>query len=235
MKTKTQSHGLTVFIVASLVACLSILTLSVYSPNIPESILWQRQLVAAAFVAICFAGGSAALFPRKCAATLETHGFQRSSEKENNSSSPVIKGHHPDCERYLTHTVLLGKTTYCSACLGLFTGAFLGSIAVAGYFLFEAGNAGSSFPLAILGQACLTMGFLQFKLKSRLRLFANIALVLGATLSLIGMDEQMKNAFVDLLVTGASPVWIATRISISQWDHSRICSRCGFTCRAERK
>jgi hypothetical protein len=235
MKTKTERRTLAVLIFASLITCLSILTLSVYPLNIPETVLWQRQLASTVFVAICLAGGLATLFPGKCSATFQTHAPQRSSKGENNNSSLLIKGHHPACESYSTHTILLGKTTYCSACLGLFIGAMLGSTITAGYFLLEAQRTGSSFAPAILGQACLTIGFLQFKFKGQLRLFANIALVVGATLSLIGMDGQMKNVFVDLLVTGAALIWVSTRISISQWDHSRICSRCRFTCKAGRK
>jgi len=235
MKTRNERRTLAVLILLSLIACLSILALSVYPLNIPETAIWQRQLIASVFVAICFTGGLAALFPRKCSATFETHGFQSSLERENNNSGLLIRGHHPVCERYSKHIILLGKTTYCSACLGLFSGAILGSIITAGYFLLEAQSRGFDFPLAILGQGFLVMGFLQFKLKGQPRLFANIVLVVGASLSLVGMDEQMKNVFVDLLVTGAAPVWISARISISQWDHSRICSSCGLTCRAERK
>jgi hypothetical protein len=103
------------------------------------------------------------------------------------------------------------------------------------YFFFGLSAELIGVPAVLIGQLGPALGLVQFKFKGWTRLGANVLFVLGSCLMLIGIDELVRNVFVDVYVTGLILIWILTRVMISQSDHHRICLTCGFSCRTERK
>jgi hypothetical protein len=103
------------------------------------------------------------------------------------------------------------------------------------YFFFGLDAESIRIPAMLTGESGLLLGLVQFKFKSWTRLAANTLFVLGGCLMLIGTDQLTRSIFVDVYLTGLVLLWILTRVMISQWDHYRICLRCGFTCNSERK
>jgi hypothetical protein len=91
------------------------------------------------------------------------------------------------------------------------------------------------FPALLTGQLGFVLGLLQFKFKGWTRVGANVVFVLGSCLMLIAIDQLVRSVFVDVYLIALILVWIITRMMISRWDHYRICLRCGFSCRTERK
>jgi hypothetical protein len=58
----------------------------------------------------------------------------------------------------------------------------------------------------------------------------NMLFVLGGFLILVGMDELTGSLFVDLFSIALIVFWLFTRILLSQWDHWKICRKCGRVC-----
>jgi hypothetical protein len=150
-------------------------------------------------------------------------------------SAVSSEGHHPDCGRFSSHTIQFKGTSYCAACTGLLIGGIMAMSLTVLYFFFGLSAELIGFPALLTGQLGPVLGLVQFKFKGWTRLSANVLFVLGSCLMLIGIDQLVRSVFVDVYLIGLILVWIITRVMISQWDHYRICLRCGFSCRTERK
>ena len=229
-------HAIGLLVTASLFASCATLLITLFPPTIKANVYLQSQLIGSVFAVICAGGGAAALFPARCTSTSGAHIFQSISESGANSEYQLtIRGHHPDCGRFSAHIFEFKGTVYCAACSGLFAGALIALTAIIFYFFLGVGFNGAGFAAVIFGQAGIMFGFIQFKFKGLLRLLANLFFVVGGSLTMIGTDEYLHSLFVDLFVVGAILLWIVTRITISQWNHSIICASCGFACKRERK
>ena len=103
------------------------------------------------------------------------------------------------------------------------------------YFFLGLSAQSFGLPAVVIGQSAPVLGLAQFKLKGWTRLSANLLFVLAGCLMIIGVDQLARNVLVDLYLTGLTFLWILTRVMVSQWDHHRICLRCGFSCRTQDK
>jgi hypothetical protein len=223
-------------IVVSLAGSLTSLLIIAYPPGMSGDVFWRKPFIGLVFITICVGGSIAAILPRKCLVTESTHAAQTvSASSVRNEFSAVLKGHHPACGRFSAHTIQFRGVSRCAACTGLLVGGAVGIVVAIAYFSIGFGFGQLTVPVVLLGQLAVAIGFVQFKFKSWVRLGANVLFVLGSTLTLTGLDELAGSLFVDLYLIGMIMFWIMTRMLISQWDHSKICSACGFSCRNERK
>jgi hypothetical protein len=189
-------------------------------------------LIGSTFIVICAAGTAAALSPRKCSMSFDTHAPKATPTQESKVVSSVSsKAHHPDCGRFSAHTIRLRGTSYCAACSGLVVGAFLAMAMVVAYFFLGLSIGGFSLLYLAIGPLGPLVGFIQFTFKGWVRAAANAFFVFGSSLIVIGMDQHIGNFLVDLYTMGLVVFWIMTRITISQWDHSRICLICNYRCK----
>jgi len=232
----SRNHALGLLVTVSLVASSATLLITIFPPTINADVYLQSQLIGSVFAVICAGGAAAALFPARCTSASGAHTFQSISESGANSESQLaVRGHHPNCGRFSAHIVEFRGTVYCAACSGLFAGALIALTLTIFYFFLGVGLNGASLIAVIFGQAGIMFGFIQFRFKGLLRLLANLFFVVGGSLTVIGIDEYLHSLFVDLFVVGAILLWIVTRITISQWNHSTICASCGLACKRERK
>jgi hypothetical protein len=233
--TKSRNQpSLRFLVIFSVVALCCTILIIIYPPTAGTEVYLQKLLIGTIFATICVGGGVASLFPEKCVSTSEAHAFEPDSSPRNKRHL-TIRGHHPDCGRFSTHTVQLGGTVHCAACTGLFAGTLIALTGTALYFFLGFNPEAVSLPLIVFGLASIVIGLLQYNLRSWLRVSANVLFVLGGSFVMIGADEYVHSLSVDLFVLGAILLWIFTRIAVSQWDHSRICRSCGFSCVTERK
>jgi hypothetical protein len=84
----------------------------------------------------------------------------------------------------------------------------------------------SSFLMVWGGALGVGFGLFQFRFRSFVRLFLNVFFVLGTFFILIGVDNLIHSVMVDLFLVALTLFWLFTRISLSQWDHERICYTC---------
>jgi len=213
-----------------------------YPPVVGDSFPWRKPIVGSIFGSICILGILAVFFPKKCSGVFDFRKDEKSSRSYLNhfashGTSSRVKGHHPDCGSFSAHVFRMGNRTFCIACTGLLLG---GLSALAGTILYFFVNwrveQGSSL-LVWVGILGVSFGLFQFKFRGIVRLFLNTFFAFGVFLILIGVDELVRSVTVDLFLIAITLFWLFTRISLSQWDHERICYACRVsTCEfADRK
>jgi len=203
-------------------------------PIVRESFLLRKPVIGSIFGLICILGILAALFPKQCSAVLEERSGRPNADNfASHRTSSTLRGHHPDCEGFSAHVFRVMNRTFCTACTGLFLGGLVSLFGTALYFFADLHFEQNSLLVVLGGVLGVGFGLFQFKVKrSFVRLFLNTYFVSGAFLILVGADELTQSVFVDLFLVSLSVLWLFTRISLSQWDHRRICYTCKQqTCR----
>lgn len=205
---------------------LVIAILLALQPPSQEDFVWRKPLVGSAFGAVALLGIFAVFFPNVCSRFI---GFKRSVPTSHTATS-TLRGHHPQCEQFSPHVFSLDGRVFCATCSGLFLGAL---IVLFGVFMYFFGNwrVGQNALLAVLvGASGVVLGLLQSPLSilqhSVIRLFSSLFFVVGTFLILLGVEELTHSVSVDLFFVALTVFWLFTRISLSQWDHQRICSKC---------
>lgn len=204
--------------------------LTVYPSVVNEYLLWRKPLVGSIFGLICVFGILAVFFPRRCSSVFNIGKKKPSSpylsKLVSHGTSSTLQGHHPNCGNFAAHVFRIGNKTYCAACIGLVLG---GLLALVGTILYFFGNwsVETKNPLIIyVGILGVSFGLFQFKSRSFVRLLLNIFFVLGTFLILVGADILVHSVMIDLFLVALTFFWLFVRISLSQWDHLRICSAC---------
>ncbi|HVP92855.1 MAG TPA: hypothetical protein VMS94_03840 [Acidobacteriota bacterium] len=222
-----RHHPLLIYAIgASALGLLTVVLLAASPPIIHETLSWRKPLVGSVFILICTFGIFAALFPKRCSQTFH---FNRENMKLAPSRIRATS-HHPDCGRFSAHVIYVNGHTLCAACTGLLWG---GIIAITGsliYFFVGWQIQAPAFATVFIGTAAIVLGFFQLAFRGFLRSALNTLFVLGAFLILVGIDESIGSLFVDFFIEAYIVFWIFTRIQLSQWDHSKICSNCESPC-----
>jgi hypothetical protein len=215
---------------------ISVLTLS---PAVSqENFIWRKPLIGIMFASVCVLGILAVFFPNECSRVFDLgkekkrsrfYGFKQGIAISK-SESPVLRGHHPNCEQFSSHVFRVGSKIFCATCSGLFLGAL---IVLAGVALYSVGNLqmeDNAFSSVLVGIIGVSFGLLQSPLlnfhRSMVRVFSSAFLAIGSFLILMGIDELTRNVFLDVFLVFLTVFWLVTRISLSQWEHEKICSTC---------
>jgi len=216
--------------------------LALNPPVAGESFLWRKPMIGSIFGLICILGILATSFPKECSGMFhfkkeETTANKCSVSRESKLASYevrfAVRGHHPDCGNFSAHVFKISNRTFCTSCTGLLLGALVTLVATILY-VFNGWQFGQkSLPIVYLGILGVSFGLLQFPLfknrKSPLRFLLNLLFVLGAFLILIWIDALVRSITLDLFLILSIVFWIFTRMSLSQWDHKRICYACNVT------
>ncbi len=198
---------------------------------VEESFAWRKPLIGTALATVCVLGILSVFFPSKCSAPFRVlRKGKRQDLRASHAASLALAGHHPQCSHYSGHVLTLGRRRVCATCSGLFIGALIALTGV-GVFFFSNIQIRLEAMLAVaVGVVGVALGLLQ-SLLPRLqngvtRLFTGTFFVAGTSLILIGIEEVTRSVSMDLFVVALSVLWLMTKISLSQRDHMRICSRC---------
>jgi hypothetical protein len=218
-------------LLVSLLGLLLIAALTAFPPTVAEDPAWRKPAIGSIFSSICVLGILAVFSPNKCLNILDIGKKNRtagsdSSKLASHGTSTTLQGHHPTCGKYAAHIFRIKDKTFCAACAGLLLGGLLALAGAAVYFFADWSVAGHSSLMVLLGVAGVSLGLFQFKFRSFVRLSVNTVFVLGALSILVGVDGLVCSLFFDLFVVSLIVFWLFTRISLSQWDHERICSGC---------
>lgn len=227
-----RSFDITFLILISFLGLLLIAVLTAYPPIATGSLPWRKPLIGSIFSLICILGILAVFLPTQCLKVLELRkkenpGNSNSGKFVSHRVSSSLQGHHPSCGKFSAHVFRIRSKTFCAACTGLLFGGLLALTGALLYFFgnwrFAEQNGSLMVFVGILG---VGLGLFQFKFRNVVRLSLNIFFVLGTLFILIGIDEFVHSLMVDLFVVSLILFWLFTRISLSQWDHERICSDC---------
>lgn len=218
-------------LLVSFIGLLLLAALTAFSPTVTEDLSWRKTLVGSIFSSICVLGILAVFSPNKCLSIFNIGKKNKtvssdSAKLASHGMSNTLQGHHPTCGNYAAHIFRIKGKIFCAACVGLLLGGLLALAGAAVYFFGDWRVAEHSSLMVLLGIVGVSFGLFQFKFKNLVRLSVNTFFVLGTLLILIGIDELVHSVIFDLFVVSLIIFWLFTRVSLSQWDHERICSDC---------
>ena len=220
-----RNRPLMFLLCVSLFGVLLSALLAVFPPVLYEDFVWRKLVVGFIFGLICGLGILATLFPKQCTKVLS---LRRGKRHVVHGHFSEVGGHHPNCNSFSPHVFQVGNRRFCVACTGLSVG---GLLALVGTFLhfFADWHVEQDIVLVVLaGLLGVSLGLFQFRVRRRLiRILLNAFFVMGSFLVLIGVDGLTQSLFADLFLVALIVFWLFTRISVSQWDHERICYACG--------
>jgi hypothetical protein len=218
-------------LLVSFLGLLLIAVLTLFPPAVAEDLSWRKPVIGSIFSSICVLGILAVFSPNQRLRIFSIGKKNRTIDSDSaklasHGTSYALQGHHPTCGKYDAHIFRIKDKTFCAACAGLLVGGLLALAVAAVYFFGDWRVSEYSSLMVLLGIVGVSFGLFQFKFKNLVRLSINTVFVLGALFILIGIDELVHNLFLDLFVVSLIVFWLFTRISLSQWDHQRICSGC---------
>jgi hypothetical protein len=226
----SRSSYITYLIIISLFGLFLAGMLTVYPPRVHENLPWRKPLIGSIFGLICIFGILAVFYPTQCSRVFD-FGKKKPSRLHlgkiaSHGTSSALQGHHPDCENFAAHVFRIGHKTFCAACTGLLLGGLLALVGTLLYF-FSSWRVEPNSSLIVWGGVLgVGFGLFQFKFRSLIRLLLNVFFVLGTFFILIEVDKLVHSLAVDLFLVALTVFWLFTRISLSQWDHERICYAC---------
>jgi hypothetical protein len=229
------------FVVVSFFGLFIISVLTSSPPVSQENFVWRKPLIGSFFASISLLGILAVFFPNECSKVFDFgskeksrsrfYGFKR-GVAISKRDLPVLLGHHPTCGQFSSHVFRVGGKVFCATCSGLFLGAVFVLVGVASYFLGNWQNGPNAFSLVWVGIIGVILGLLQSPVltfhRSFVRVFSSALLAFGSFLILVGIDELAYNVFLDVFLVFLTVFWLMTRISLSEWEHEKICSMCSL-------
>jgi hypothetical protein len=191
----------------------------------------DKLFVTVAFFCSCIFGISIAIYPNWWKKnTNKTSNFQKSK------ASRSFKGHHPDCNMFESHIVIIGNKPRCAGCLGLLIGAITSIFLITFYLFLPYRFSITLFYIVfIIGIFVLFFVYTEiafFKRKNFFHILLNILLVLSFLAITISVLEISKNLIYGILTVVLCFLWLDTRIHISNYKHMRICSNCIQDCKS---
>ena len=143
----------------------------------------------------------------------------------------VLRGHHVGCAPYSTHVIHIGNKVFCATCSGLLVGAVIVLVCVGLVFFGNLTISENPFVPVAAGVAGVIAGLLYPVVPARFqhgftRFLAGVLLAVGSFLILAGVEEAVASFSLDIFFVVFSVLWLATKMSLSQWEHRRLCTRC---------
>lgn len=191
-----------------------------------------RWAVGMAFAASCLAGVVLSLRPRalRCAAHGEGGGPARAA-----SGRRPRTGHHPDCDRFREHVIVVRGRARCAGCLGLATGSVLALAAIIAFLLAPGPSRSLGAPLLLTGLVLVGIGFAETACHSRhgpFHVIANALLVTGFFFAVVGVMTATADWIFGLMALIVCFLWMDTRVEISDWKHGEVCAGCPEGCKS---
>ena len=223
------------YLLLSFVAVGLIIIMVLVKPITSNTITFLDKLfIAGAFFTSCIFGISIAAYPnwwRK-----DKPNINHITNLQKTKTSRLFKGHHPDCSMFEDHVITIKNKLRCAGCLGLIIGALISIFLMTLYLILP-----FRLSIIIFYNLLITGIFLIFiiygeimlsKRKKFFHILLNSLLILsflGVTISIL---EITKNLLYGALTVFLCFLWLDTRIHISNYQHSRICSSCIQDCKS---
>jgi hypothetical protein len=208
-------------------------------PEAQDDYALRKPVVGSALAVVCVLGIFAVLYPASCAGIIGFKNQSKTVHSFNRSRVKVLRGHHATCKPYSTHVMKIGNRVFCASCSGLFVGAVIVLVCIGLFFFLGLHIGGEPFVPVLVGvvgvAAALFYPVVPVRFQNGFtRFFVGVLLAVGSFLIVAGVEEVSKSLSVDLFFVALSVLWLATKTSLSQWEHRRICARCSLvSCDAE--
>jgi hypothetical protein len=218
----------------SFFAAVFILILAFYgsSDNIYIN-FYERMLVVGLFIIICIFGISLSFFPGWYKRFIKNKD-QGSKSQKFQKKPRRRRGHHPDCDSFISHVIKVNDKTYCAGCLGLAIGS-VSSIFLGIIYLFYIDKILINFNYLIFaGLVLIFLGFLETTKPIKnaiIHIIANVFLIIGFFLIVVGMFEATGNMVYMVISIIFSFLFLDTRVQMSSYNHNIICNNCKEKCK----
>lgn len=230
-KIITSSYYLFLSITAVI---LTVLMIQIKPNIINTNIFTEKLLVIGAFFTSCILGISLAIYPnwwkKNKKNTKYTPNFKNLETKRS------FKGHHPDCNNFKNHIILIKNKPRCTGCLGLIIGAIVSILLIILYQIIPLKlSINIYYILFIIGIIILFLvyGEILFLKRNRfLHIILNSLLILSFLIITLSILEITKNSIYAIITLILCILWLNTRIIISNQQHHRICNSCNKECKS---
>jgi hypothetical protein len=208
-------------------------------PNAQDDFALRKPAVGSALAVVCVLGILAVLYPDSCAGIIGFKNQDKPVHSFHASRARVLRGHHATCKPYSTHVMRLGNKVFCATCSGLLVGAVIVLVGVGLFFFGNLRISEKPFVPVLVGAVGVAAGLLYpvvpVKFQSGVtRFLAGVLLAAGSFLIVAGVEETANSLSIDFFFVALSVLWLATKMSLSQWEHRRTCARCSLdSCTAE--
>jgi len=198
-----------------------------------DSFALRKPVVGSTLDVVCVLGVFAVLYPESCAGIA---GLKKQGAPVHNFSETrgrTLRGHHVVCVPYSTHVMHVGNRLFCATCSGLLVGAIIVLVCIGLFFFGNLSVGGNPFMLVSVGVAGVIAGLLYPVVPVRFqrgftRFLVGILLAVGSFLIVAGVEETAGSLSLDFFFVALSVLWLATKMSLSQWEHRRICAQCSL-------
>ena len=236
---KLGSTALLFLITVSFFGLILAVVFVINPPKPQDDFALRKPAVGSALGVVCVLGIFAVLYPDSCAGIMCLKNREKTIHNCSESSAAALRGHHVACKHYSTHVLQIGNRVFCATCSGLLVGAVIVLIGIGLFFFGNLQICEKPLVPVIVGAGGVAAGLLYPVVPPRFqnsytRFFAGVLLAVGSFLILAGIEEAAKNLAVDFFFVALSVLWLASKMSLSQWEHRRICARCSLSsCTAE--
>ena len=231
-----QKNVIFYYIFLSALAAILLLILIFFGPTDPNLINFSdRLLIGFIFIICCILGISLALFPGWYKKILKTRKKANINKKNVSKNLPKRKGHHPDCDEFENHVIKINNKTICTGCLGLLMGCIISILLVFLYIVIAEWVASNMFfILFLLGLILIVFNFIEIMFPIRqknIHIFSNILIIIGFLMIYISVFEITGSITFAILGLIMSFLWLDTRVQLSCYRHTTICSNCKKNCK----
>jgi hypothetical protein len=239
LNRKFASLPLLFLIAVSFFGLILAVVFVVNPPEAQDDFALRKPVAGSALAVVCVLGIFAALYPTSCAGIVGLKEQDKTVHSFHKVRVKVLRGHHATCKPYSTHVVKIGNKIFCASCSGLLVGAVIVLVCVGLFFFLNLRIGEKPFVPVLVGVVGVVIALLYPVVPVKFqngftRFFAGVLLAVGSFLIVAGLEEAAKSLSVDLFFVALSVLWLATKMSLSQWEHRRICARCSLTsCDAE--
>ncbi|UCD12882.1 MAG: hypothetical protein JSW60_04770 [Thermoplasmatales archaeon] len=221
------------YLILSTAAAFLLLVLAFFSSsNINTIGTHDRLFVGGVFVASCIFGISLAIYPGWLRRSLK---IGSRSENKRKPQKTMRKGHHPDCDQFQNHIIRIGNKTLCAGCFGLSMGSIISIFLMIIYVIITSGWPPVMFRFLLL-IGLIMIGFVYVEIMFPMRntivhVLSNVFLVISFLIIAIGIFEITGSKIYGTVGILLSFLWLDTRVQLSRWCHTLICSNCNETCK----
>lgn len=193
----------------------------------------DRLLVAIAFISSCLFGISIAIYPNWWKTFLRIK--HNKSNIISRKKSRKLQGHHPNCNNFKSHIIIIRNKPLCAGCLGLTFGSIISIFLMISFLFFlPIQPLITLYSLFIIGFIVIPLIYFEIKIHKRkviIHIFSNIILIIGFFCLTFSIVEITRKPIYGILTIILCFFWLDTRIQLSKQQHSKICNTCIETCK----
>ena len=229
-----QQHSVLFYLILSGVGILLLSAVVLQAPVATAKLsFFEKIFLGSIFLCLCLLGVSLCLRPN----WIKTLALKKDNARTNqgNEVTRCFIGHHPDCSVFDYHRIVFNKKTWCAGCIGLLFGCLLSSGLMILYVLGFPPVALMGYRLLFfVGMFCIIFVYAELLTGSRSRIvhiIANSTLVLSFLFITVSIGELTGNVIDGFFTILLCVLWLDTRILLSKWRHSLLCSNCSKACK----